>query len=101
MSASMQWFSPTTARFLRRVGESATFSPACYMQHAAGIHRDPKMVQGKLLHNMLYGVWSQVKLVLYSEVKCRARSCMPSLSSQQSGSMSHKPGSKMPLFLPG
>jgi len=52
MSASMQWFSPTTARFLRSVGENAPFLPACYT-HVAGLHCDPKMVQGKLSHALL------------------------------------------------
>jgi len=46
MSASMQWFSQTAARFLRSVGENAAFSPAC-SAHAAGVHCDPKMTQGK------------------------------------------------------
>ena len=46
MSASMQWFSPTTARFLRSVGENATLSPAC-SEHAAGLNSDPKVEQGK------------------------------------------------------
>jgi len=52
MSASMQWFSSTAARFLRSVGENAPFSPSCSM-HTAGLHCDPKMVQGKFLHEML------------------------------------------------
>lgn len=52
MSASMQWFCPTAARFLRSVGESAAFSPAC-VAHAAGLNCDPKMVQGKFPQQML------------------------------------------------
>jgi len=48
MLASMQWFSPTAARFLRSVGESAPFSPAC-STHAAGVNCDSKMMQGKFL----------------------------------------------------
>ena len=48
MSASMQWFCPTTARFLRSVGETASVSPAC-CTHVGGLNCDPKMVQGKFL----------------------------------------------------
>jgi len=46
MAASMQWFSPTAARFLRSVGETKAFSPACEA-HAAALHCDVKMTQGK------------------------------------------------------
>jgi len=52
MSASMQWFCPTAARFLRSVGESAPFSPAC-TEHADGLNCDPKMMQGKFVDEML------------------------------------------------
>lgn len=48
MLASMQWFCPTAARFLRKVGESAPISPGC-SSHTAGLNCDPKMVQGEFL----------------------------------------------------
>jgi len=49
MAASMQWFCPTAARFLRSVGGSSPYSLAS-ADHVAGLNCDPKMVQGKLLH---------------------------------------------------